>query len=390
MGRSATMAETRKTDLLIAGGGLAGALIALALARRLPDLRVTIVEAAPRLGGNHLWSFFETDIAPRDRWLVAPLICHRWDGNDVRFPGYRRTLAGRYASIESERLNQMVRSTLPAEAIVAGTIATLDGRGATLTDGRRIAAQGVIDARGFRDRPAVELGWQKFLGQSLRLAAPHGLTRPVIMDATVDQKDGYRFVYLLPFGPETIFVEDTYYSTDPALEPERLRARIAAYAAGQGWNIVAVEREETAALPIAMGGHFRKVWPAHDRVPRVGMAAGLFQPMTGYSLPDAVRIAMFVADSPDLGSGALGNRLRRRAHALWKNRSFYRLLARMLLRAADPPQRYRVLERFYRFDEGLIARFYAGRSTFFDRIRILAGKPPVALHRALAALRERG
>ena len=29
--------------------------------------------------------------------------------------------------------------------------------------------------------------------------------RPVIMDATVDQAEGYRFVYLLPFGPDVYF-----------------------------------------------------------------------------------------------------------------------------------------------------------------------------------------
>jgi glycine/D-amino acid oxidase-like deaminating enzyme len=35
------------TDIIIAGGGLAGATLALALARTLPQLRVTVVEAFP-------------------------------------------------------------------------------------------------------------------------------------------------------------------------------------------------------------------------------------------------------------------------------------------------------------------------------------------------------
>ena len=60
----------------------------------------------------------------------------------------------------------------------------------------------------------------------------------------------------------------------------------------------------------------------------------------------------------------------------------------MLFRAADPPQRYRILERFYRLPEPLIARFYAGRSTLADRVRILAGKPPVSVGRAIAAMME--
>jgi lycopene beta-cyclase len=60
----------------------------------------------------------------------------------------------------------------------------------------------------------------------------------------------------------------------------------------------------------------------------------------------------------------------------------------MLFRAADPPQRYRILERFYRLPAPLIARFYSGRNSLGDRVRILAGKPPVSVGRALAALME--
>jgi lycopene beta-cyclase len=377
------------TDFLIAGGGLAGGLAALALAKKRPDVRVTIVEAEPQLGGNHVWSFFDTDIAPEDRWLIDPLICHHWDGNEVRFPGHGRTLASGYNSIESERLDQVVRAALPADAVITARITKLGAYAAILADGTQINAAAVIDARGIGDFAMLDLGWQKFLGQLLRLDTPHGLTRPVIMDAAVDQSDGYRFVYLLPFGPKAVFVEDTYYSTTPAFDATRLRGRIADYAAAQGWHIAAVEREEMAALPIAMGGNFDTLWPVRDRVPRLGMAAGLFQPMTGYSLPDAVRTAMLIADLPDLNTRALQHVLRSHARTTWEKRGFYRLLARLLFRAADPPTRYRLLERFYRLDEGLIGRFYASRSTIRDCIRILAGKPPVALRRALGALRER-
>ena len=69
-----------------------------------------------------------------------------------------------------------------------------------LVDGRRLTAPLVIDARGPRRSRRLVLGWQKFLGQEVRLAAPHGLARPIIMDATVSQLDGYRFLYVLPTG----------------------------------------------------------------------------------------------------------------------------------------------------------------------------------------------
>ena len=51
-----------RPDLIILGGGLAGGLVALALASKRPDLGVVIVEAGETLGGNHVWSFFDADV----------------------------------------------------------------------------------------------------------------------------------------------------------------------------------------------------------------------------------------------------------------------------------------------------------------------------------------
>jgi lycopene beta-cyclase len=56
-------------DLAILGGGLAGGLIALALRARRPDLRLVLVEGAETCGGNHIWSFFDSDVDTQDRWL---------------------------------------------------------------------------------------------------------------------------------------------------------------------------------------------------------------------------------------------------------------------------------------------------------------------------------
>jgi lycopene beta-cyclase len=207
------------------------------------------------------------------------------------------------------------------------------------------------------------------------------------MDATVDQAEGYRFVYCLPFSPTEVFVEDTYYSDTPDLDPPRLGRRIADYAAAQGWNVAAIAREESGVLPVVKSGDFDTFWPAGDRVARGGVRAGLFHPLTSYSLPDAVRFASWLARDAPLDA-RLGPATRDHAAQHWQRGGFDRMLARMLFQAADPPERYRLLERFYRLPEPLIGRFYAGRSTSFDRLRILAGKPPVAVARAIAAMME--
>jgi lycopene beta-cyclase len=385
------MPATHNCDVAIVGGGLAGALIALALARKRPDCDIRLIDNAPRIGGNHLWSFFATDVAAADRWLVAPLVSYGWTTYDVAFPGHSRTIRAPYYSIESERLDQIVRAALPEQALMLRRKAlAASSKAVVLADGDRVEAGGVIDCRGPGDLGLLELGWQKFHGRELRLGDAHDLPRPMLMDATVEQIDGYRFVYCLPFAATRMFVEDTYYSDTPEIDAAASGARIDAYAAAHGWNVEHVTREEGGALPVAIGGDFEGYWQSGgNKVAKAGMRAGLFHPMTGYSLPDAVRTAALVARAGDLSATGLHDLTHGFAKRTWKARGFYRMLAAMLFRAAEPDERIRVLEHFYRLDARLIARFYAGGSTLFDRARIVSGKPPVPIKRAVAAIRRR-
>ncbi|MCY7338832.1 MAG: lycopene beta-cyclase CrtY [Sphingomonas bacterium] len=374
-------------DLIILGGGLAGGLAALALSARRPDLKLGLVEPQAQLGGNHLWSFFDSDIAPADAALVEPLIAHRWAGYDVRFPAHHRRIEQPYRTIASERLDVALRAALPAEAIIQAAATHASPTEVILDDGRMLAARAVLDTRGlWATPPGLACGWQKFCGQLLEIPAGHGLDRPVVMDAAVDQAEGYRFVYCLPFSPTALFVEDTYYSDSPDLDRDELAQRIAAYAAAQGWQAAAISREETGVLPVVMGGDFDAFWPISDDLARGGVRAALFHPLTSYSLPDAVRFAAWLASEAPLDEN-LGAATRARALDHWRRGRFDRMLAKMLFKAADPPQRYRILERFYRLQPPLIARFYAGRSSLADRLRILSGRPPVSVVRAIAALR---
>ncbi|CAN5504982.1 hypothetical protein BH09PSE4_BH09PSE4_11780 [soil metagenome] len=377
-------------DLAIVGGGLAGGLIALAVKRRHPEMDVRIIEGSARIGGNHLWSFFASDVADADRWIVAPLISYGWKSYDVAFPEQApRTLDTAYYAIESERLDRVVRETFPAEALMMKRkVLGASARAVVLGDGDRIDAKGVIDCRGPGDLKKLDLGWQKFLGRELSLADAHDLHRPTVMDATVEQVDGYRFVYALPFAATRVFVEDTYYSDTPAIDREALAGRIHTYAAARGWEVDSVIREEAGALPVVMGGDFEEYWRSGgNKVAKAGTRAGLFHPTTSYSLPDAVRTASAVAATRDFSGAGLHALTHRMAEDAWRQRGFYRMLDKMLFRAAEPAERWRVLARFYRLDPGLIGRFYAARSTGFDKARILMGKPPVPIGRAFAAIR---
>lgn len=380
-------------DLVLVGGGLANSLIALRLKALRPELRLLILEQGATLGARHTWSFFDTDVTAAQRAWLDPLVAHRWPGYGVIFPGLKRRLSTPYQSATSERLHAVVSQALGPAAIRLRTrAARLEPTRVTLTSGEAVPARAVLDGRGpgpaSGPAQALVLAWQKFVGRTLRLVHPHGLTDPVVMDATVPQLDGYRFFYVLPLDERRLLLEDTYYSDGPALDRSVIRSRLDAYALSLGWSIEAVESEEEGVLPIALGGDMDRFW-AGETVAHAGLRAGLFHPTTGYSLPDAAALADAIAGARDLSGPALLELTRRRSQEAWRKRGFYRLLNRMLFRAADPAERWRVLRRFYGLPQPLIERFYAGRSTRADAARILCGRPPVPIRRSAAYLSER-
>lgn len=379
---------TRQADIVILGGGLAGGLIALALAERRPEIDLLLVEQDDRLGGHHVWSFFGSDVAKEDRWLLERLVVKGWKGYDVLFPAYERTLPTTYYSITSDRFDAELRATLPPRAILTGArVLSCDATSVRLVDGTTIEAGAVIDARGMRMAGELTGGWQKFVGSMVRLKKPHGLERPIVMDATVSQIDGYRFVYCLPFGPRDLFVEDTYYSDGDRLDRPALNKRITNYILDRGWEAEDVLYEEHGVLPVVSGGDFDAFWRATGTdIAKAGTRAGLFHPLTGYSLPKAVRYATQLAARRDLSPAGLLRFSEEQGRAAWREGRHVRRLTAMLFGAASPHERYRVLELFYKHPARMIERFYAGRLTIPDKLRTVTGKPPVPIGRAVAVL----
>ncbi len=385
----------RDCDIAIIGGGLSGGLIALALARYRPELAVKLVEAGPELGGNHRWSWFATDLSRAGTALMANFRKTEWeDGYDVRFPNQQRQLQTPYRSLASADFAACLHRELPEDAILTGCqVNAIDAGGADLGDGSRLSARAVIDCRGFAGTSRLEGGWQVFMGRHLRTPQPHGVTRPTIMDATVDQLaphgniGAYRFVYVLPLGAHDLFIEDTYYADRPELDRSLLSARIDNYQRQMGWSGELVGFE-TGVLPVITGGDFR-AFQQEQGTPGVALAGargGFVHPLTSYTLPIAVDVALAVADDADLPGDQLAAKLETRARRHWSAMGYYRFLGSMLFGAAHPTERYKVFERFYGLSPDLIERFYAGRSTIAQKLRVLVGKPPVPVKRAISAL----
>ncbi len=365
------MAQGKRDGVLIAGGGLAGSLAAIAMVKMRPEVPILLVEEGDTFGGGRTSVFFESDIDEADRWLIEPIATHSWEGYYVSFPGNSRKIKAPCFAVRGADLDRLVRETLRPDQYRLGTkaVAVRDNE-LVLLGGERVKADGAIDARGAANLSMLELGWYKYFGREYSFSAPHRVDRPVLMDATVDQVGGYRFLRCTPFSETRMLVEDCYHSHAPELDGALSAERLDHYIAMRGWKDGTVERETSGILPLAVGGDFASFWRVGGaRVARFGLRGGFFQPTTGSTLPDAVRNATILTEQREFAGESLHDLFEAEAHALWRRRELQRSFNATLLQAR-PEDRRAVFENVYRLDAPLIGRFHAGRTGVLDRVRL--------------------
>ena len=386
-------------DLIIVGAGLAGLMTAWRCLDVHPELSVLIIEASNKIAGDHTWSFNRADIIePLQNW-IEPFIAHQWDEYEVKFPELKRTLNIPYCTGNSETLRRCVQPHIESGRLrvrVNTHVVNMTANQVVLADEQIFTANCVFDASGHKANKNKILGYQKFVGRTIKTHKPHGLENPIIMDATVEQLDGYRFVYCLPFTEHEILVEDTYYTDGASLSENEVAARLDDYINANGWGQHEIIRQEKGVLPITLAvdaAYGEDVTEGNNKPVQLGMTGGYYHAVTGYSLLEAVKSAEVVSDmiaknKPDYANAILHEMIYHKRDHYYEEK-FLRLLNRMLFRAAKPEKRYKVLERFYGLSEGLVERFYRNRLTKSDKLRILIGKPPVPISKALKNFSER-
>jgi len=381
-------------DLAILGGGLSGGLCALALAHHAPHLTVAIIEQEHELAGNHTWCCHASDLAAGAGESVGdwfrPLVRYRWPQYQVAFPDFQRTIDGDYLCIPATALKSEMTKAMagPGRQILLGhQVVRASAHEVTLASGRRVRAAAVLDARGARpDKTAC--GYQKFVGWEIETAepAPSLGRNPTLMDACVQQLDGYRFVYVLPMSSTRFLVEDTYFSRDPMITPEVVAGRLRAYLSDRGIRGYTIVREERGVLPMP--------WTAgpemagEDSTPlALGYRAGLFHPATGYSLgigaQTAERLAIALRDAlPGTLHDTAVRTIRDVRHGLAVNLRFARTLNFLAFRTIPEKWlRALVFEAVYRMPQEILGRFYAARNTTRDRLALLAAVARVPWNR---------
>lgn len=370
-------------DFIFLGGGLASSLVVWRLTETHPQLRCLILEKGLSLGGNHTWSFHTGDVSREALDWLRPVIKKSWNEHSVVFTKFRRTLRSGYHSINSLDFHDYLSKKLSNKIRFSSKVASFTDGCAVLADGEKMYAGLVIDARGTSVSGGA-CGYQKFAGIDVSLHSPHGLSGPVLMDATVTQSDGYRFMYCLPWSSDSLLVEDTYYSDTPNINESHCRLEIMNYIERRGWKVRQVTRSEVGCLPI----------PFDSSIPfrqsAIGVGNQFFHATTGYSLPFAVELAeklgKVVRLTPDTFKECISSFYKQ---AKRRNR-FFCFLNRMLFLGAIANQRVRIFERFYSLPQKLVERFYAGRLSWVDKARILVGRPPIPVKKAIQCFNSKG
>ncbi|MCY2982612.1 MAG: lycopene beta-cyclase CrtY [Planctomycetota bacterium] len=377
-------------DYILVGGGLQSGLIVLALKHYQPHAEVLVVERGDRLGGNHTWSFHPKDVsAIASAWLES-IVEYRWPSYQVRLKRFEKKIDLAYASISSEHFASMVMgSTDNNGSVVVRTnteVTEIRRNSITTSKGEKVSGRLVLDCRGPGPSSALPYsmcGYQKFWGFEITLQSDWPYDGPIVMDDRVDQADGFRFIYSLPFERRRVLIEDTRFSNESAIDRDECLAQVRKYLSAIGvedWSIV---REEHGILPMPISP---ELFPGTNRQFQTGensqalcggYAGGWFHAATGYSFPLAIAFAETIAtstpESAELEVAKLAQMHGARAR-------FGRFLNRLLFRLVKPSTRYQIFRRFYKvLSNDSIARFYSHRFTWRDAFRIVVGWPPGGL-----------
>ncbi len=375
-------------DLIIIGAGLSGCLSLLALKRKFPELKILVLEKNSTMSNTHTWCFHENDVPTGIKdsaWIwLHDLVSKSWPAYEVRFPNYTRQLNSPYHAITSERLAFRILSEFANSIRFGSEVTSFTDTRVHLKDTEVLNADLVLDASGWPKLEKSKFAFQKFVGLDVELSSPHGLTAPILKDVTVAQTDGYRFIYTLPWDENRCLIEDTYYSNTDELNIDELQKGILRYAEKQNWKIKSILRTEVGCLPLALYAIEDSSSLSHS----VGAKSMCLNPVTGYTLPQTLALAHAFYEIPKFSKAALMTAILQVQTQMKDQSKYLRLLNRMMFLAARPERRYKILERFYSLDEGLIHRFYCSRLTLLDKLRILAGKPPVNPLKALRVLSD--
>lgn len=367
-------------EYAILGSGCSGLSFCHYLLERGVDGPVLILDRRESFSDDRTWCFWDVEPTP-----FSHLAIHRWNSWSVhaegrsavqttnRFPYLCITGADFYRhALQSVAARGNVTLRLGEE--IHGYHETADGVSIKTSEGT-YRARRVLDARGLlRGSRAMEAArsgsrWipQKFVGLRLRASRPvFDSSTCTLMDFSVSQKRGVRFMYVLPFTPREALVENVYLA-ELDVSPEEHREEISGYLSethGLREDEYIVDAEERGYIPMT---DYRFPRRHGECVQTIGMLGGETRPSTGYAFLRIQRYCRALAES------MTGGRPMSRVHP-----RRYDLLDAVFLRfmLERPKELPGVFGRmFASVPADSLVRFLTERSAPPDELRLLLALP---------------
>jgi lycopene beta-cyclase len=374
---------TERWDIVIAGGGLSGLAMAVALAQpQFAHLKVLLVEARSSYQRDRTWSFWAAGHHP-----YAHLERAQWSHWRVGLHGRHVTRSGQhtYRSIDADAFYADATAKITAAGHIhlrtGVTVAQLGDSWPCRVgfgDGSSCEASLVLDARpasahaahAAHAPPALA---QHFAGWEIETSTDTFTPDTLDLMDFVPAADGLHFFYVLPYGKRRALVEATWVSA-PSLHhdyTDQLERYLSARFGALSYQRVYTEQGSLSLDPVAPQR-------AQGPVIKIGRAAGTLRPSTGFAfretVADCARLAQQIARCQfplqDNTARALIRGFRRRALDRFMDAWFMPVLA------ADwhaAPQIFMAL--FTHTPADRLVRFLSGQATWVDRLAVAASLP---------------
>lgn len=295
-------------DIAVLGSGPAGLALTAELAAR--GARVLCVDPAPHSPWPNSYGSWEDELPFSD---VSE---HRWTMPTVWASNRRLAIPRVYVTLDNERLRRRLadRAAAHGARFVPGLARELghDGTGVdiVLQGGTRLRAAVVVDASGgatsFVERDGRATTWQLAWGMEVIVDGhPWQPDEMVLMDcaqgAWSEADSAPSFLYAMPFGPDRVFVEETWLATRRPGSIADLRQRLQRRLSRLGIRVRAVRRVERCRIPLDLPR------PRAQAVVGFGASASMVHPISGYMVARALSEAGGVAEALLGGLGPGGD-----------------------------------------------------------------------------------
>ncbi|MGR7026971.1 lycopene cyclase family protein [Geodermatophilus sp. URMC 62] len=280
-------------DVVVAGAGPAGLSAAAACAAA--GLRTTLVAPSVQVwpATYCLWAD-ELERAAPALGLDPAAVAATYAPTVVRTAaGGERRLTRRYARLRNDVAHAALLDRLRSAGgeVVPGRVTALRAEGgrevAVLADGRELAAERVLDARGGGPGTAQQRAWGEVVAGPVEDVVPAGGALLMDWAALADPALPPAFLYGLPLDDGTVLLEATSLAARPPVPPADLRARLAALLEAHGLRPAG----ESERVAIPLDAPPRAAGPGTP----LGAGGGLVHPATGYSVAASLRLGPRVA-----------------------------------------------------------------------------------------------